>query len=359
MPFLRPTLNELIDRVSTDIASRLPGVSAALLRRSLAGILARAEAGAVHSLYGYLEFIARQALPDTAEDEFLLRWSSIWLPNGRKPATYANGINAVQLTGIDGSVVPSGTLFVRTDGIQFVTLQDALLGPAGALASVRAVEAGSAGNTLPGVQISLLQPVTGVRSEALVVSPGIGGGVDQERPEALRARVINRIQKPPQGGSKDDYETWALEVPGVTRAWVYPLQLGPGTVTVIVADDSSATAPIPSPATVQAAQSYINDPVRKPVTAEVFVVAPSTLTVNVNVALSPNTIATQAAVLAELRDLFLREAEPGGQILISKLREAASIATGVNDSSIVSPTGNIQAGVGQIPVLGTVSWSSI
>ena len=97
MPFSRPTLNELIDRVSTDIASRLPGASTTLLRRSLAGVLARAEAGAVHSLYGYLEFIARQALPDTAEEEYLLRWSSIWLPRGRKPATYANGLNAVCL----------------------------------------------------------------------------------------------------------------------------------------------------------------------------------------------------------------------------------------------------------------------
>jgi len=359
MPFSRPTLNDLIDRVSTDIASRLPGSSTALLRRSLAGVLARAEAGAVHSLYGYLEFIARQALPDTAEDEYLLRWSSIWLPNGRKQATYANGLNAVQLTGTPGSVVPAGTFLVRTDGIQFVTLEAVSVGISGVAVSVRAELPGASSNTAAGVALSLLQPVTGVRSSALVVSPGIDGGVEQESIEALRARVINRIQKPPQGGSKDDYETWALEVPGVTRAWVYPLQMGPGTVTVIVADDSAVTAPIPSAATVAAAQAYISDDSRKPVTAEVFVVAPTVLTVNVSIQLSPNTLATQSAVLAELKDLFLREAEPGGLIPISKIREAASIATGVNDSNVLVPSGNVQAATGQIPILGSVTWGSL
>ena len=359
MPFSRPTLNELIDRVSTDIASRLPGASTTLLRRSLAGVLARAEAGAVHSLYGYLEFIARQALPDTAEEEYLLRWSSIWLPRGRKPATYANGLNAVQLTGTSGSIVPAGTFLVRDDGVQFITLSAVVLGSLGATVSVRAELSGTAGNTAAGVQLSLLQPVSGVRSSALVIAPGIDGGVEQESIEALRARVINRIQKPPQGGSKDDYETWALEVPGVTRAWVYPLQMGPGTVTVIVADDNAVTAPIPSAATVEAARQYISDDSRKPVTAEVFVVAPTTLVVNVSVQTSPNTLATQAAITAELKDLFLREAKPGGVIPISKIREAVSIATGVNDSNVLIPTGNVQSATGQIPVLGTITWGTI
>lgn len=359
MPFSRPTLNDLIDRVSTDIASRLPGSSTALLRRSLAGVLARAEAGAVHSLYGYLEFIARQAIPDTAEDEYLIRWASIWLPNGRKPATYANGVNAVQLTGTVGAVVPVGTFLVRTDGVQFLTLEAVAIGANGAAVSVRAELPGSSSNTAAGVSLSLLQPVTGVRSTALVTSPGIDGGVEQESYEALRSRLINRIQKPPQGGSKDDYETWALEVPGVTRAWVYPMQLGPGTVTVIVANDQSANPPIPSAATVQAAQDYISDDSRKPVTAEVYVLAPTTLAVNISVKLSPNTLATQAAVMAELKDLFLREAEPGGVIPISKIREAVSIATGVNDSIVVSPINNVQAATGQIPVLGSVTWGFI
>ena len=357
MPFERPTLTDLIDRVSTDIASRLPGKSTTLLRRSLAGILARSEAGAVHSLYGYLDFISRQALPDTAEEEYLLRWSRIWLPKGRKAATYATGNNAVQVRGVLGSRVEIGTVFVRSDRLRFRATSEAVIGSTTAVVSVEALTPGASSNTAPGVSLSLLQPVTGIESDALVVSPGIIGGVDQETIEQLRIRVINRIQQPPQGGSKSDYETWALEVPGVTRAWVYPMQMGAGTVTVVVANDNGLTAPIPDAAIVTAAQSYINE--KRPVTATVYVVAPTTLAVNMAIKLAPNTSATQSAAQAEIDDLFLRDAEPGGTMLISKMREAVSVASGVEDSEITTPTANVVAGTNQIPVVGTITWSAV
>lgn len=357
MPFERPTLSELIERVSTDIASRLPGVSTSLLRRSLAGILARAEAGAVHSLYGYLDFIARQALPDTAEDEYLIRWANIWLTQGRKPATYAAGSNAVQVSGAPGKQLAQGTFLIRSDGVQYQTTSDLILSGSTGIVSVEAMTPGATGNTSPGVSLSLLQPVSGFDSAALVISPGVIGGVDQESLDQLRSRLLQRIQKPPQGGSADDYESWALEVPGVTRAWVYPMQLGAGTVTVIVADDDGSGAPIPDPAVVSAAQAYIETV--RPVTAEVFVAAPGVLTVNMAIKLMPNTSATQAAARAELEDLFLRDAEPGGTILISKIREAVSVASGVEDSVITTPSENVTGGLNQIPVLGTITWSSV
>lgn len=357
MPFERPTLTDLIDRVSTDIASRLPGMSRTLLRRSLAGILARAEAGAVHSLYGYLEFISRQALPDTAEEEYLLRWARIWLPKGRKAATYAKGENAVQVRGLLGSRIEVGTIFVRTDGLQYTATSEVVIGGTTALVSVEALTPGASSNTAPGVSLSLLQPVTGVEAAAVVVSPGIIGGVDQESIEQLRIRVINRIQQPPQGGSKSDYETWALEVPGVTRAWVYPLQMGAGTVTVVIADDVGSTAPVPDAAIVSAAQAYIND--KRPVTATVYVVAASVMPINMSIKLSPNNSSTQTAARAEIEDLFLRDAEPGGTMLISKMREAVSVASRVEDSEITTPTANVVAGTNQIPVVGTITWSAV
>ncbi len=356
MPFARPTLEELINRVSTDIASRLPGMSYSLLRRSLAGALARAEAGAVHSLYGYLDFIARQAIPDTAEDEYLLRWVAIWLPLGRKAATFSAGTNAVQVSGTIGTVVPDQTLFVRADGKQFKSVGAVTLAGATALISVESIEAGAISNTGAGVSLSLLVPVSGLDSAALVVSPGITGGNDQETLPALRARLIRRIQQPPQGGSAADYETWALEVPGVTRAWVKPLYLGAGTVTVFIANDNAVTAPIPDAGTVAAALAYIKT--KAPVTADVTVFAPTAYVVNIAAKLSPNTSATQSAAAAELGDLFDRDAEPGGTIPISKIREAISISSGVNDSQVTAPLVDVVAGAGAIPVLGTLTWSS-
>jgi uncharacterized phage protein gp47/JayE len=68
------------------------------------------------------------------------------------------------------------------------------------------------------------------------------GGTDQETDDELRLRVLTRIRQPPMGGDADDYVAWALAVPGVTRAWCSPLEMGIGTVTVrVMCDDLRAT----------------------------------------------------------------------------------------------------------------------
>lgn len=357
MPFARPTLTEIIDRLVTDVASRLPGVGTTLLRRSLAGVLARAEAGGVYSLYGYMDFIARQALPDTAEDEYLLRWAAIWLPDGRKPATFASGTNALEVSGTIGYTMPTGTLLVRSDQVVFRTTADVTLVTTTGVVSVTAQTAGASGNTQPGIGLTLQQPVEGFNSTAQVVSPGILGGVDEESLAALQARLIKRIQQPPQGGSVADYETWALAVPGVTRVWVAPLELGPGTVTVRIGNDDVDANYIPSPAVVAAAQAYID--ARRPVTANVTVLAPVADPRPHSIALSPNTLATQSAVRAELVDMYAREAEPGGIIRLSKVREAVSVANGVIDSNVTVPAADYDAPTGNLPTVGAITWSSL
>ncbi|RMG50381.1 MAG: baseplate J/gp47 family protein, partial [Gammaproteobacteria bacterium] len=89
MPFQRPTIPELIERVAADVESRLPG-SDPRLRRSLLHALVRAQAGVAHGLYGYLDWLSKQIVPDTAEAEVLDRWASWWgVP--RKAASAASG----------------------------------------------------------------------------------------------------------------------------------------------------------------------------------------------------------------------------------------------------------------------------
>jgi uncharacterized phage protein gp47/JayE len=62
-------------------------------------------------------------------------------------------------------------------------------------------------------------------------------------------------------------------------------------------------------------------------------------------------------VTAELKDLFIRDGSPGGTILISRVREAISIAAGESDHVLISPTVNIVSPAGQLPVVGTITWS--
>jgi len=202
----------------------------------------------------------------------------------------------------------------------------------------------------------MVSPLAGVQATA--TAGLLSGGADVETDDALRARLLDRIQQPPQGGAAADYIAWALAVPGVTRAWVYPGELGDGTVTVrfVRDNDGSGAAIIPDATEVATVQAYID--ARRPVTAKVTVVALVAVPINFTITgLTPGTTAVQAAVSAELQDLLLREATPGGTILLSHMRAAISAAAGETDYALTSPTANVVSTTGNMSTMGTITWA--
>ena len=349
MPFNRPTLSTLVERARDDLDARLPGADSRL-RRSALDVLARVHAGAVDGLHGFQQWISRQILPDTSEGEVLARQAAIWGLQ-RKAAMSASG--SIRVTGANGAELPAGTALLRGDGVEYLTTAAAVLAGGAAIAGVRAVEAGRGGNAEPGTRLTFVSPVPGVNAVAQVAAGAIGGGDDQESDDALRARLLDRIRRPPHGGSRSDYERWALEVAGVTRAWVTPGVFGPGTVGLQFVADGRANI-IPTADEVAVVQAYL-DPLR-PVTAELFVTAPIAFPVALLIRAIPSTAAVKAAIAAEVEDLLAREAVPGGTILISHLREAISLAAGEHDHELVQPAGNVQVGPGYLVVPGPIHW---
>lgn len=354
MSFARPTLQTLIDRIIADINARLPGADARLPYSNL-NVLAFAEGGAVHGLYGFIDWLSQQILPDTADAQHLDRWCSIWGVT-RKSAAPATG--NVTFTGTTGATVPVGTLMQRADGQQYQTTAVGTLAGGTATVAAVAVTAGLAGTSTAGTNLNLVSPLTGVNAAATVATGGLTGSADVETDDALRARLLARIQQPPQGGSASDYVTWALQVAGVTRAWVYPGELGAGTVTLRFVRDNDGTgaAIIPDAGEVAAVQAYID--ALRPVTAQLTVVAPTAVPLNFQITgLTPGTSAVQAAVQAELQDLLLREATPGGTILLSHIRAAISQATGETDYNLVSPAANVINTTGNMSTMGSITWA--
>lgn len=349
MPFSRPTLQELINRTSADAVARL-GLEE-LLRRDDMQVLTRVLSGAAHGLHGHVAWMAEQVIIDTAEAEYLERWANIWGVT-RKAASFASG--PITLTGTTGAVIPAGTLLAAANGQEYETDAEVTLAAGTATAQVTALAAGQAGNLAAGTTLTLVSPVAGVNSQAAVASGGLVGGADTETDAALRARLLARIQAPPHGGAKADYIAWALEVAGVTRAWVYPGELGLGTVTVRFVRDDDASI-IPDAAEVTAVQTHLD--ALRPVTAGLTVVAPIAVPLNLTIQLTPNTAAVQAAVQAEIKDLLRREAEPGGTILISHIREAISLAAGETNHVLTVPAADVTHTVGQIATMGTITWA--
>lgn len=351
MPFARPTLQDLIDRAEAEFDARIPGADSRL-RRSILSVLARALAGAVYGLYGFLDFLARQLFPDTAEREFLDRWSGIW---GVLRLAGAFAAGPVTVTGTNGTAVPVGALLVRADGAELEITIGGTVSGGTATVTVTAVQAGTTGNTVAATALTFKNPVAGIDAGAVVAAGGIVGGEDAETDESLRARLLARIQQAPHGGSAADYVTWAKEIAGVTRAWCLPQQFGAGTVGVIFVRDDDSGSIIPDAGELAAVQAYID--VRRPVTAVVTVFAPTAVPLAFTIHVEPNTQAVKEAVAAALADLIRREAEPGGTLLLSHIREAISQAVGENDYTMTAPSGNVTVTATQLTTMGVITWT--
>jgi uncharacterized phage protein gp47/JayE len=355
--FTRPSAVEILTRVKSDVEGELSGVSARL-RRTVELGLAKAITGVSHTLHGHLAWVAEQILPDTASTAFLLRWASLFGVD-RTPAVAATG--SISVTGTGGTIA-SGTQFLRLVDGQVFTADATTAAVTSDDIAVTALVAGSAGNLETGEALQLSSPISGIDSAATVTSPGLSGGIDQETLPALLARLLLRIQKPPMGGAPSDHVTWALEVPGVTRAWEYAgtdglgnPALGKVAVAFVRDGDGSGAAIIPDAGEVATVQAYLD--ARSPAMVEVF--APTPVTLNYHIVLVPYGDANvQNAVIAELQDMLARDAEPGGTILLSRFNEAVSVAAGETSHTTITPAADVTHNFGEIAILSAIpNWT--
>ncbi|WP_295537400.1 baseplate J/gp47 family protein [uncultured Pseudacidovorax sp.] len=376
MPYARPQLRDLQTQVANDIANALPG-SDPLLRFSNLSVMGAVQAYLANAHFGYLDWIAKQAVPYTAEGEFMEAWAALKGVT-RKAASSAAG--AVTFPAIAGSVIPAGTLVVRGDGREFATTAEVTT-PSGGTVVVQAQavadatgQTGAWGNTDLGVAMTLGTAIVGVQSGGAVTT-AFTGGADVEDDASLRTRMLAAWRRVPQGGAKWDYVTWALAVPGVTRAWCLPNALGSGTVSVYTmfdeaeaehggfpqgTDGVASDEPRDTPATGdQLTVANALSPLR-PVTALVYSVAPLPQTVNFTITgLSGASAAVKARVAAAIAGVFFLAGTPeGGTVAMSLIESAVAAIAGTQGYVITVPAGNISVALGHLPVLGTITWAA-
>ena len=368
MPFERPTLTALARQARADLASATG--SYAILRASPLAILAKVLSGLVHGVYGYLDWIARMSVPWTAEGVYFLAWAALVGITRGAPAFAAA---TATFAGTPGAILPEGTRLARSaDGVAYATAALGTVGTGGTVTvPIAAVEAGAAGNALLGAEVALTGAVAGVNAVGTLAPPAARGAAE-EGWEGFRARGLARYAAPPQGGTLADYEGWARDVPGVTRAWAS--LVGPGTVAVhVMLDDARAASggfPVggnggaaaearATPATGdQALVANALYPLR-PATAVVLVQAPNAYPIALTITdLAGDTTEIRAAITAALRGMFRRldRARPAGTIYQSDLTGAIDGVAGVTRYTLASPTAPSTAPAGSLPVLGAVTW---
>lgn len=371
MAFTRPTLTQIIERIKGDFKSGLSLQT--ILRRSFLDVFSKAFGGASHTLHGHIDFgINKRFFPDTGDEETVIRWGTLYdLP--RNEAQKAE--LTVDVVGTTGGTLLQGTIYIRSDGTEYEVKAEVIV-PASTTVPATIVARdgfeGADGNMDNGDTVSLQSAIAGIESEATVIATELEGE-DLEDIELYRDRVLERMQFPPSGGTVNDYISFAKTVSGVTRVFIIPDHLGEGTVGLFFVEDGNAPASIiPSPAKVTEVQETVE--ALKPVSADLFVIAPTELQINPEIQLKPNTTAVQAAVIAELDDLLAREAKVrgavdpeqvglgvqfDGKIKISQIGEAISIADGETDHVLISPASDVQPSVGGIVTLGTPVFSTL
>lgn len=347
--FSRPTLPQLIDTIRGDLLTRFNEDS--VLRRLDAEVYARVQAAAIHTLYGYIDYLARNLLPDLADEEWLVRHGNI-KRCPRKGATKASGF--VRWEGIQNAIsIPSDAEIHRDDGQIYTTTAPATSAKGVLRVPVVGKSSGQAGNCEDGIALRLATPVSGLSSTGY--ADNIRTGTDIEDLDSWRQRIMARWYDTPQGGADGDYVRWAKEVSGIHRAWTHRHKNGIGTVWVMVASDD-----VDHPAPTREILTQVREHILPlaPVAGSgltVFGVTPKP--VPVSLALSTDTSEIRADVITEIKAFLQREGEPGSPLFLSRLAEAISLAAGEIAHRLIAPTGDIELTRTEVPVLGEVTWA--
>jgi uncharacterized phage protein gp47/JayE len=360
MPWETPTLSQVRALVRDSIHGSLPG-SDATIPNSVLRVLSDSQGALCFLTLEYVDWLALQLLPDTAETEWLDRHGDIWLTNsdgttGRKMATLAQGV--ANFTGTEGVVIPQSAQVFAAVGVTYETLELAIIGTGPTPIPVRALNPGIIGNVLPGTFLTFLAAPDGVDGSAIVAE--MSGGTDTETDDELRMRVLLRIRNPPMGGAQHDYVQWMLAVPGVTRAWCEPLGMGPGTVICrFLMDDLRADNDgWPTAADIQVVSDYL-DTVRPVAVKDIFVVAPIKFPIEFHIAaLTPDNAEIRAQVETSVRAMLYEQAAPGQTIYASWKSYAVMNAPGVESFRLINTEDDVMPGSGYMALLGDIYYET-
>lgn len=328
-------LNQMLERVSNDVDKR----EGSIIYDALAPC-AYELAQTYFNLSNFLDLVSG----DTAVGEYLDRVVADY-GISRKPSTKA--IRKI----ITSAPVPvgtrwglEGTTYVITQSLNDTTYHG------------ECEQEGEAGNLYYGTLVNI-DNVNGVTAN---LSDIVIPGEDTETDDNLRARFYAQVQSPSTSGNADNYKKWALEVPGVGDAKVYPLWNGNGTVKILIVDSNMSIDTGLEPLVYNYIESV------RPIGATVTVASPSSkeITVSAKVTLDGTKL------LEEVADSFN---EAFRQYLKTTVFEAYAISyarigslllstPGIADYSellVNDGTSNINIEDTQMPIAGAVNLAEV
>lgn len=272
----------------------------------------------------------------------------------RDQAIKATG--SVVVYGTNGVVIPEGSVFSTVVAIgqqqtakTFVSTASATISGGAATVAVEAVNPGASGNVGIGQITRLVTQISGV--SRVENTAATSGGSSKESDEDYRFRLLNFVQNPNGGGTKQDYIDWAEEVDNVGAVSCVPLGRGAGTVDIYVLDASMAV----DAGVVSAVQDYIapspaNEGGGKaPIGADVLVQSPSLININVEVTITAASGYTASAVQTSVATAiteYLTNLGIGEDVVYVHIANVVHDVTGVGNYSALT----VNAGTADISI---------
>jgi uncharacterized phage protein gp47/JayE len=340
MAFTVPTFEQIRDRYLQALVNQRP--AAAIGVDSDNYVRASAFAAVAESLYSHQAWGFRQAFPDLADADFMEKMAN-YRGLQRKAAIAAAG--TVRFSGTEGTNVPAGQLVYTAQGVYVSTTVAVLVGAGGTVdVGAEASVPGAGGNLGANTPATVSSPPANIAAEATILT--MIGGTDMESDAELLARLLLLLSEEAQGGNAVDYKRWALEVAGITRAYVFDVRRGSGTLDVVPLTDTG----LPSTSQLEAVQAIIEE--RRPVGMRLrygaLALAPDALLADVaaTVALAPGYVLLDVqAQLEEAVDTVFRALGPGETLVRARLVTALMNVPGVTDVTLVEPAANVTSSV--------------
>lgn len=306
-----------------------------VLRKGVLKVLASVIGGAVYMLSLLARRIWKNRFVNTCDVSSLDGFGAEYgIPH--KPATFAYGNIQLALSGASSATIPADTYFVDPQsGKQYKTVAAATVSASGTqIVKVIAAEPGAESNLDVGAELQFRDTKpTGFADEVTVSADAENRGIDGgyyteveidgsvqlwgETAEQYRQRLLNRIQNPPKGGSRNDYKQWAERFSFVSNAYVAPNNPNANSVSVAVANFNSNSVTVPS-ADVAQVRDYIQSDVRRNITADVRVFSVTPVNFNVLAYFAPYNDAVREAVTNAFAQLA-RTMEPGTSMNIDQV----------------------------------------
>lgn len=317
------------------------------------GIRIRVLAGEIYNMQTYLEWIKRQAFPQTAQGEYL-DYHAQMRGLERKEAVKAVGevefsVEQAAEIRID---IPQGTV-VSTGGeypVSFETTEYACInqGETSVSVAAQAVEGGLNGNIVRG-KISVIVTVAADDLNVTNLS-AFRGGADREDDETLRERIINSLKFIINGTNREYYASLAKTVSGVECVNVVPYKFGAGTVVVYISGKNSRS----DTDTVNAVRELLE--AQREVNVHVFVIAASlkTALIEANVTLEAgyDIDEVQTEVNNRIRELT-ESYDVGKSLSLYEINDILYHTDGIKEFEVVSSgTTGITANSNEKIVLG-------